>query len=345
MPASRLVVDYLDTLVNDRGEDFRLALAVPRSGTLGLARPAGLAAAIMAAEEINDAGGVRDRRLTLTPVDAGLPPAGSARELEPLVAAVDAVVGFHTSDVHRALERVTSGRVPYIFAAPHEGGARLPGVGLLGPSPAAQLGEPVRALVERGLRSWALLGSDYIWPRRVHAVAERLIRHNGAQVRSARLVPLGRVDGDELASWVRRSGAQVVLVSLVGRDLAVFNRAFAGSRVAGSVVRVSGALEEVGLLEVDGDDTGGLFSAMPWYVEDDPDGFGERYATRWGAMSPQVGAYARGCYDAVHAVAAASRSGRLSAHAPGAGLPSGGSAPPNRLACADGMRLVPVDRA
>lgn len=343
MPDSPLIVDYLDSLVLGPSEEFRVALALPRSGALGLARPAALAASLLAAEEINDAGGVRGCRLTVTLVDAGQSPAGSARELGRLVDAgsVDAVVGFHTSDVHRALEPVASGRVPYVFAAPHEGGSRLPGVGLIGPDPRRQLAAPVRSLVDAGLRSWALVGNDYIWPQAVHRVANRLVREAGGVVRGSTLVPLGEVDGERLVDWLGGIRVDVVLLSLVGRDLAHFNRAFAGSRLLGKVVRVSGSLDEVGLLEVGGDGSGELYAAMDWYVGDSADGFAARYAARWGAAAPQLGVYARGCYDALHSVSSAARAGGLSAIRPGAGLPPL-PARPSRLACADGLDLVPV---
>lgn len=60
--------DYLDALV--AGPDSRLlriGLAVPASGVLGLTGPAGLAAAVLAAEEANAAAEARGR------------PAGSGR--------------------------------------------------------------------------------------------------------------------------------------------------------------------------------------------------------------------------------------------------------------------------
>lgn len=343
MPDSALIIDYLDSLVLGSCEEFRVALALPRSGALGLARPAALAAAVMAAEEINERGGVAGRQMTVTLVDAGQSPAASAHELGGLVEAgcVAAVVGFHTSDVHRALEPVASGRVPYVFAAPHEGGSRLDGVGLIGPDPHAQLDTPVRTLVSRGLRRWALLGNDYIWPRAVHRTAARLVHDSGGVVRESRLVPLGQVDGELLVHWVRETRADVVLLSLVGRDLAYFNRAFAASGLMGRVVRVSGSLDEVGLLEAGGDTSGDLFAAMDWYVGDAADGFAARYVDRWGAAAPQLGVYARGTYDALHAVSRAAGAGRLSATRPNAGLMPA-PARPSRLACADGLRLVPL---
>lgn len=316
MICSPVVEDYLDALVEGPSSDvLRIGLAVPASGVMGLTGPAGVAAAVLAAEEANDAGILRDRRVRLVPLDAGRAVPALDEQVGPLVRAriLDGIVGFHTSDVHRRLERITGGRLPYLFTPPHEGGTRLPGVGLLGDGPVDQLQPVVDALARRpSLRRWALVGTDYIWPRAVHAAARRLLPAAGGRVVLDELVPFQAVDADRLLHELRCRRVQGVLLSLVGRDLATFNRAFANSGLAGHVVRASGALEETGLLEIDGDDTGELYAAMSWYASE-PRGeeFADRYDARWGCDAPSLGAYARGCYDGVTAMARLAATGSL----------------------------------
>lgn len=310
---------------------LRLGLLLPLSGPLGLTGPSGLAAACLAATEVNRAGGVAGRPVELVLVDAGRSPDRVAADARSLAAAglAEAFVGFHTSDVHRALEATLAGRAPYVFTPPHEGGTRGQGVVLLGDSPARQLGPALRWLSERrGLRRWALVGSDYIWPRSVHRAAARLVRRLGAEVVLDRLVPFRPVGGpdpeagaEEIVAALARAGADALLLSLVGRDLAVFNRVFAASRSSARVVRLSGALEENGLLAAGGDDTGELYSAMRSF-----DGQGderrmalaERHRSVFGAHAPVLDAYAEGCYDGVHLLGAVAAAGALTARAAGA---------------------------
>ncbi|TMR38624.1 ABC transporter substrate-binding protein, partial [Actinomadura geliboluensis] len=223
-----------------------------------------------------------------------------------------------------ALEAALAGVVPYIFTPPHEGGPRRAGVVLLGDSPERQLGPAVRRLSERrGLRRWALVGNDYIWPRSVHRVAGRLVRSLGAEVVLDRLVPFPLASGDdpeagfeELVDALERARAQAILLSLVGRDLAVFNRVFAAARPASGVVRLSGALEENVLLAAGGDDTGELYSAMRSFAGQGDDrriALAERYRAAFGAAAPVLDTYAEGCYDGVHLAAALAAAGLLTA--------------------------------
>lgn len=293
------------------GTVTRIALAVPTSGPLGLTGPSGTACAVLAAEEVNAAGGVFGRPIELVPVDAGRAPEVVARTVRQLLdaQAIEAVVGYHTSDIHRAIEKVTAGRAPYVFTPPHEGGRREEGVVLLGEDPVRQLRPVVERFGQRPwFQRWALIGNDYIWPWFVHRTADDLFRRAGAEVVMQQFVPFGQVDPEQLIDQIRRTRTQAVLLSLVGRDLATFNRSFATSPLRESVLRVSGSLEEAGLLEAGGDDTGELYGAMRWFASDvGGTEFAERYLRRWGPSAPAIGAYARGCYEGVHALVSDAR--------------------------------------
>ncbi|GAA3883030.1 substrate-binding domain-containing protein [Saccharothrix violaceirubra] len=298
---------------------LRLGLLLPLSGALGLTGPSGLLAAALAATEVNSAGGVAGREAHLVLVDAGRAPAEVAVDASGLVGLVDAFVGFHTSDVHRALENALAGRVPYVFTPPHEGGRRKSGVVLLGDSPERQLASALRWLVERRRRTrWALVGSDYIWPRAVHRDATAIVRALGAQVVARRLVPFPGpgIDAEAIVAGLVRARADAVLVSLVGRDLARFNRVFAASPLAGRVVRLSGSLEENGLLAAGGDDTGELYAAMRSFAGQGDErrlALAHRHHALFGGEAPVLDAYAEGVYDGVHLAVALAAAGRLTA--------------------------------
>ncbi|MEO6996978.1 MAG: ABC transporter substrate-binding protein [Terracoccus sp.] len=308
LASSPVLLDPLDALVAGPDRNcLRVGLAIPASGVLGLTGPAALAAAILAVEEINARGGVGGRRVELIPIDAGAATEAVADEVRSLLMSqsLEVLFGFHTSDIHRRLEHLTAGRVPYFFTPPHEGGNRVEGVILVGDGPADQLVPIAQQLAgPTRRRRWALIGNDYIWPRAVHSAATEILRDHGADVVHVELVAFGRVNSDRIIDDLRRLRADAVLLSLVGRDLATFNRAFAGSPLSGRVSRVSGALEETGLLEIEGDDTGELYSSMPWFAADpESEGLRERYGYRWGTQAPHLGVYAAGCYDGLHLMA------------------------------------------
>lgn len=323
MTALGIARDSLEVMLEGPDSSvLRLGLLVPLSGPLGLTGPSALDAATLAAHEINATGGVHGRQVELAVVDAGSHPGETAEQAKYLADAglVDAFVGLHTSDVHRAIETALAGQTPYIFTPPHEGGTRLPGVVLLGDSPAQQLTAAVAWLcAHRRLTRWAMVGSDYIWAWAVHNTTRPLIRSLGGQVVLERLVPFGLEDGEassDLVESLSRAKIDAVLLSLIGSDQAKFNRAFAASPLRSRVVRVSGALEENGLLAAGGDDTGELYAAMRSFAGQEETrrmALNEHFRRAFGDRAPILDAYSEGCYDGVHLTAALGACGGLTA--------------------------------
>lgn len=294
---------------------LNVGLVIPQSGPLGLTGPSALDAALLAAHEVNTSGGVRGEPVELVLVDGGRGAASVAAEVGRLARAgvIETLVGFHTSDVHRAIEAEVAGRTPYVFTPPHEGGRRLPGVACLGTDPTQQLRGPLAWLTRHHhLRRWALVGNDYIWPHSVHRHARQLVHAQGAAVVLEAQVPLGGLAArlDRLLEDLRTSGADAVLLSLVGRDLATFNSAARATGLDHRLVRLSGALEENGLLASDGDRTGTLYAAMPSFsslTDDGHLGLAARHRALFGDQAPVLDSYAEGVYDGVRTVAALAR--------------------------------------
>ncbi|WP_433306008.1 substrate-binding domain-containing protein [Actinoplanes sp. CA-030573] len=310
-----LVTDPLEAglLAPEPGQAVRIGLVVPTSGTLGLLAPSALNCAVLAAAELNAAGGILDRPVELVLIDGGRPPAEVAAEVSGLARAraLSAVVGTHASDVRVAVARAIGGRLPYVYTPPYEGGERTPGVFLLGETPRRQLRPALDRLVPGRARRWLLLGNDYVWPRRMHALAREQLARAGARVVGERLVPRGAGDEAALVDLVSASRADAVLLSLVGSDLVRFNRAFAASPASARVARVCGALEENGLLGAGGDGTGELYASMGYFAAlatEEALAFGERYTARFGVDAPVLNAHGQGAYDGVrllHALALA----------------------------------------
>ena len=90
--------------------------------------------------EPNPAGGIAGREVRLRVVD-GAQPAQAARAIRAHVDAgrIEAVVGWHLSSVRLAIVPIVTGRLPYVYTAPYEGGERTPGVFVVGETPGRQL--------------------------------------------------------------------------------------------------------------------------------------------------------------------------------------------------------------
>ncbi|WP_240506897.1 substrate-binding domain-containing protein [Thermoactinospora rubra] len=290
----------------------RVGLVVPVSGVLGLAGPCAINCAVLAAEEVNARGGVLGRPVELVLVDGGRPPREVAREVAGLVGTgtVHALAGMHASDVRVAVARAVAGRVPFVYAPPHEGAGHASGVYFLGETPSRQLRPAIEWLAEhRRARRWFLLGNDYVWPRLVHASVRKYLE----KVVGERFIPYGSGTVASTLDEVKAAGPDAILLTLIGSDLVAFNRAFLRSGIRAA--RLCGALEEHGLLGIGGDDTGELYTSMGYFHGLPTDAglyFAERYARRFGPHAPLLNAHGHGCYEAVAMVAAlADRAGTL----------------------------------
>ena len=250
------LTDPLEAQLLPRGPGrLRVGLVIPQSGALGMVGPSAVNTSLLAAHELNVSGGVRGAYVDLVLVDGGRSPAGGRDRGRPAL---------------RRRCRRRPGRVPHQRRAPcHRGHGRgshavrlhaaargrrprVPGSSASAPTRLHQLRLRDR-LADRAPLA-APLGADR---QRLHLAAERAPRRDpaGQPTRAGgwsldRLVPLGQVHAhlDRLVEALRRSGADAVLLSLVGRDLAAFNSALRQADLDRRLVRLSGALEENGLL-------------------------------------------------------------------------------------------------
>ena len=284
----------------------RLALVTPWQGSAGMFGLSCRMNSELAVSEINDAGGLLDRAVHLHHVDGGAPPHAVAREVQRLVRTreVDAVVGWHISAVRRWLAPRIAGGVPYVYTALYEGGERTPGVFMTGETPTNQL-DPALGWMssELGVRRWAIVGNDYIWPRASAAAAHRWTREHGRDITTDVFVPLGTRDFGPALDELSRSGADGVLMLLVGEDAVHFNRAFAAAGLDHLQTRLSTLMDETMLLASGGRATRSLYAAAG-YFEDlaTPDAldFAGRYARRFGVTSPAPSSLGESCYEGVN---------------------------------------------
>lgn len=298
---------------------IEIAFVIPRSGPAGIVGPSCEACGLLAADEINAAGGVLGRELRLRVVDGGRAPAVVAREVDALVSAgaVEGVTGWHISAVRQVVAPIVSGRVPYVYSPLYEGGERTPGVFLTGETPDRQLLPALRWMAcELGVRTWCVVGDDYVWPiASARVVRDYARRSTDVDVVDEVFVPLGTLDFAPAVRRVERSGARGVLMLLVGSDAVRFNRAFAAAGLDAACVRFSPLMEENMVLATGADATrelyasAGFFEALPTTSGLD---FSRRYAQRFGVDAPVVGSLGESCYEGVTLLARlAERAGGL----------------------------------
>jgi urea transport system substrate-binding protein len=302
-------VDALGVPLHERGGRdgaVRIALVTPWQGPAGMFGLSCRMCSELAVSEVNDDGGLLGRPVELHHVDGGADPGAVAREAQRLVrtGSVDAVVGWHISAVRRRLAPRIAAQVPYVYTALYEGGERTPGVLLTGETPANQLGPALEWMrTELGVRRWAVVGDDYVWPRASAAVAAQWARTHGTPIVDEIFVPFGTRDFSPVLRTLSRSSADGVLMLLVGEDAVHFNRAFAEAGLDFRQTRLSTLMDETMLLASGERATHSLYSAAG-YFEDlataDALEFAGRFARRFGVAAPVPSSLGESCYEGMN---------------------------------------------
>lgn len=286
---------------------FTVAVVMPLQGAGGLYAPSAEALIDLAVAEINADGGVGGKRLETVIIDAGLPVSRVRSELRALMgqSRIEAVSGWHVSTVRHAIAPLLTGRVPYVYPAVYEGGESRSGVYCTGEVPAGQLEPAMRWLHRhRGVRRWFVVGDDYVWPRQTSFLVQGYAADLGVEVAGEAFLSSKEQIGAALDA-IARTGADGVLMLMVGQNAVAFNRQFARRGLPGKAVRLSPLLEENALLATGPGSTANLFSTAGYFRSlgtSEALDLLDRYQAHHGRIAPPLNSPAESSYEALHMV-------------------------------------------
>jgi ABC-type branched-subunit amino acid transport system substrate-binding protein len=183
----------------------------------------------------------------------------------------------------------------------YEGGECARGTYVNGETPQQQL-QPVIPWIaaERKPKRWYMIGNDYVWGRNTNAVAKGYIEKTGAQVVGDEYLPFTVDNFDASLARIRDSGADAVLVSLVGGASVTFNKAFAGFGLADKALRLGTLIEENTLAGIGNENARNLYSSAGYFANlqaPAAKSFAEAYAKRFGAQAPALNGLAESAYE------------------------------------------------
>ena len=303
--------DLLDGDVLAGGaRDFRVALLIPMCGSAGIWGPSCIASAEVAAHELNRRDGIGGRNVRLILVDSAIEAQVPVEGLvDSLIESrsIDAIVGMHISAVRQRLTKVVRGRIPYVYTPMYEGGEHGFGVFAIGDTPVHQL-VPAMQWLQRSYRRrrWALIGNDYVWPRESHRYAKSTLAEMGAPLVYERYLPFAAPDLAAEVEAIARSGADAVLISLIGQDAVDFNRIFGAMGLDRRIVRLTCVIEENGLLASGAENLKRLFCSSSYFgalATDANACFREVYHGFHGDRAPVLGALGQSTYEGLHFLA------------------------------------------
>ncbi len=303
-------------------DPLKVGILIPLSGPAGLFGPSSQNCAQLAVDEVNAAGGILGRMIEPVYADVGVPPAEASQAALKLWkgGGAEAFIGMHDSAVRGALTNLFKGQVPYVYTPVYEGGECSAGTYVLGETPAQQL-EPVIPWItsEKSVSKWYLIGNDYNWPRDTNAAAKGYIANSGGEVVGEEYLPFTADNFDSNLAKIKDSGANAVLITLVGGASVGFNRAFASFGLADSVTRLGTLIEENTLAGIGAENSKNLFSSAGYFGSIDTPAakaFADKYFAKFGADAAALNALGQSCYDGVLLLnAIATKAGSLDAAA------------------------------
>ncbi|MEJ8846649.1 substrate-binding domain-containing protein [Variovorax rhizosphaerae] len=296
---------------------LKVAVMLPLSGPAGLFGPSSKACTELAVETLNARGGVLGRTLEVAFGDAGLPPAEASQAALKLWkgGGAQVVIGMHDSAVRGALVGLFKGQVPYFYTPVYEGGECAKGTYVNGETPAQQLAPVIPWIAtERKPKKWYMIGNDYIWGRNTNAAAKDYITKTGAQVVGDEYLPFTVDNFDSSLTRIRDSGADAVLVSLVGGASVTFNKAFASFGLADKALRLGTLLEENTLAGIGLANAKNLYSSAGYFANIQTPAakaFSDAYFKKFGPQAPALNGLAESVYEGflmLEAIAAKAKS-------------------------------------
>jgi len=185
-------------------------------------------AVLLAVEELNAKGGVVGRSIQVVEADGASDPAVFAREAQRLIATerVATLFGCWTSASRKAVKTVVE-RYDHLLFYPvqYEGLEESPNIVYLGASPNQQILPAVSWSFAKLGRRFALVGSDYVFPRTAGAIIRDLLELRGGEVVAEHYLPLGATDFGAVVADLAAKAPDVILNTINGDSNVAFFRA------------------------------------------------------------------------------------------------------------------------
>jgi len=302
--------------------DIKIGVLVPDSGPAGLFGPSTRNSATLAAQDINAAGGINGEQIELVFADVGVPPAEAAQAALRLWKGqgVQAFVGMHDSAVREALIGRFNGQVPYVYTPVYEGNSCAKGLYITGETPSQQLAPVIPFLAEKeGADKWYLIGHDYNWPRDTNALAKGYISDAGGEVVGEEYLPFTVSEFDSSLQRIKESGANAVLITIVGGASVGFNVSYAGFGLDEQAIRLGTLIEENTLAGIGPDNADRLYSSSGYFATIETEAaatFESSYTDAFGSDAPPLNGLGQSAYEGLMLLSAlANKAGSLDVEA------------------------------
>lgn len=206
-------------------ESVKIGAVLPFSGGLEIFGEQAKAGIDLAVKEINADGGIQGHPVEMVYEDNKTDPKTSVEKANKLIRKekVLALIGPITSSGRDAIIPTAKRlKTPLLYATNYEGGLCEDNVFSFNTVPNQELEQLIPAMAIRAGKSFYLFGTDYVWPQKMFARAEREIARIGGEVVGKAFTPWGIKDYTPMIRKIMDSNADVLVFAVPGVDGTTF---------------------------------------------------------------------------------------------------------------------------
>ncbi len=218
---------------------IRVGVISPLSGAWTVYGKAHSAGFELAVDEINAAGGTLGRKWELVVADSKTEPQVVTEQANRLVREekVDFLAGtFSSAERNAAAPVATAADKLLLYPTFYEGqsqkfypGVCNPNVFMFGPEPSEQVWPHLEYVTSKHGGKFFMIGSDYVWPRETNRLTKQKLEELGGSVVGESYIPFNTPQYGSVLSKIKRSGADVIFLTLTGSDTVNFRRQLAAA--------------------------------------------------------------------------------------------------------------------
>jgi ABC-type branched-subunit amino acid transport system substrate-binding protein len=289
---------------------IKLGVLFSLSGNLSIAERSMCNAALLAIEEINQAGGVQGRQIQPVVVDYASDFSLVVQKAKDLIAkGVAATVGCYSSASRKAVLPVfENSDAVLVYPTFYEGLECSTNIIYSSLVANQHLTDASHWMVDNLGKQIYMVGSDYVGPQTYNAIVKDLVEQRGASVVANRLFPLGQTEFGPAISAIQAAKPDVIWCTLVGDSIPAFYKQYHSAGLSPDTTPImSGITTEQELAALSPvEATGHYFPSSYFQTLNTPDNisFVRRYQQKYGAGQP-TNMPVQASYNSVKLVAAA----------------------------------------
>lgn len=250
------------------GDVIKVGVLFSESGSTALVEKTMTNACKMAFDEINEAGGIKGKKIKYIHEDYASDPATATEKIKKLVEKdeVVATVGCYTSASRQAtLSTLKDDNALLIYPTYTEGEEVSPNVIYVGNMPNQQATDFIPWILKNVGKKVFLIGSDYVFPKTCNKQARALIEMYGGEVVGEEYAPLGHTDFSTIVNKIKDSGAEVVYSALIGDSNTSFYKDYQQYGMTADTPICSISIDESNLQAIGKEFAEGHYASMPYW--------------------------------------------------------------------------------